>query len=93
MPANISKETEAEMTNAARKIYEALCCRDFARIDFLLSPQGKLYFIEINPLPGLAPGYSDFPMIAEFNGMDYNSLVWNVLKSALKRYGMKSYID
>jgi len=92
-PANISKETEAEMTNAARKIYEALCCRDFARIDFLLSPQGKLYFIEINPLPGLAPGYSDFPMIAEFNGMDYNSLVWNVLKSALKRYGMKSYID
>jgi D-alanine-D-alanine ligase len=81
------------MINTAKKIYEVLSCKDFARIDFRLSPEGELYFIEINPLPGLAPGYSDFPMIAEFNGMDYNSLVWNVLKSALKRYGMKSYID
>ena len=92
-PANISKDIETEMINTARKIFEILSCKDFARIDFRLSPEGKLYFIEINPLPGLAPGYSDFPMIAEFNGMDYNSLVWNVLKSALKRYGMKSYID
>jgi len=81
------------MMNTARKIYEVLSCKDFARIDFRLSPEGKLYFIEINPLPGLAPGYSDFPMIAEFNGMDYASLIWNILKSALKRYGMDSYIN
>lgn len=92
-PARISPEMEAEMTGTAKKIFQALSCRDFARIDFRLSPEGELYFIEINPLPGLAPGYSDFPMIAEFNGMDYHSLVWNVLQSALKRYGMQSYID
>jgi len=92
-PANINENTEIEMMNTARKIYEVLSCKDFARIDFRLSPEGKLYFIEINPLPGLAPGYSDFPMIAEFNGMDYASLIWNILKSALKRYGMDSYIN
>lgn len=92
-PADISREAETEMINTAKKIYEVLSCKDFARIDFRLSPDEKLYFIEINPLPGLAPGYSDFPMIAEFNGMDYGSLVWNVLNSALKRYGMKSYIE
>lgn len=92
-PANISKETETEMVDTARKIYEVLSCKDFARIDFRLSPQGEPYFIEINPLPGLAPGYSDFPMIAEFCGMDYSALVWNVLKSAMKRYGIKSYAD
>ncbi len=91
-PADISRAAEAEMTDTAKKIYEALSCRDFARIDFRLSPEGDLYFIEINPLPGLAPGYSDFPMIAEFNGMDYDTLVWNVLKSALERYGMISSI-
>jgi len=92
-PADISKDTETEIKNTSKKIYEVLSCRDFARIDFLLSPEGELYFIELNPLPGLAPGYSDFPMIAEFNGMDYNSLVWNVLKSALKRYGLSSCMD
>lgn len=90
-PADIPKEIETEMINTAKKVYEVLSCRDFARIDFRLSPAGELYFIEINPLPGLAPGYSDFPMIAEFNGMDYNSLVWNVLESALKRFGMATY--
>ena len=91
-PADITKDIETKMMNAARKIYEVLSCKDFARVDFRLSPDGELYFIEINPLPGLAPGYSDFPMIAEFNGMDYDSLICNVLKSALKRFGMESYI-
>ena len=91
-PADIPKHIETEMMNTARKIYEVLSCRDFARIDFRLSPDEELYFIEINPLPGLAPGYSDFPMIAEFNGMSYDSLIWNVLKSALQRFGMESYV-
>ncbi len=87
-PAVISPEIEAEIMHTARKVYDILACRDFARMDFRLSPDGKLYFIEINPLPGLAPGYSDFPMIAEFCGMDYASLVQRLLSSALKRYGL-----
>lgn len=91
-PADIDKELESKITSTAREIYEALSCRDFARIDFRLSPDGELYFIEINPLPGLAPGYSDFPMIAEFNCMNYNSLIWHILESALKRIGMVSKI-
>ena len=57
-------------------------------MDFRLSEDGKLYFIEINPLPGLAPGYSDYPMLAEFSGVGYSELVRGVLKSALKRYGI-----
>ncbi len=87
-PASISAQVEAEMMRTARKIYDALCCKDFARMDFRLSPEGKLYFIEINPLPGLAPGYSDYPMLADFTGMGYSELVRGVLKSALKRYGL-----
>lgn len=87
-PAAISAQTESEMIRAARKIYDMLCCRDFARMDFRLSEDGKLYFIEINPLPGLAPGYSDYPMLAEFSGVGYSELVRGVLKSALKRYGI-----
>jgi D-alanine-D-alanine ligase len=92
-PANISIGIQAEIENTARKIYEILGCRDCARIDFRLSREGLPYFIEINPLPGLAPGYSDFPMIAEFNGMDYASLVRNILGSALKRYNLDFYLQ
>ncbi len=91
-PADIDAQTEAEMVRTARKVYNALQCRDFARMDFRLAPDGKLHFIEINPLPGLAPGYSDFPMLAKFNGTDYKTLVRSVLKAALKRYNINSYL-
>ena len=87
-PAKISVDSQTEIEGTAKKIYEILDCKDLARIDFRLSSTGCLYFIEINPLPGLAPGYSDFPMIAEYNGMDYTSLIHNILCSALKRYDL-----
>ena len=87
-PAPIDKEAEAKIMNTAKRIFEILECRDFARIDFRMSSGGEIYFIEINPLPGLAPGYSDYPMLAEFNGVGHTELVQTVLNSALKRYGM-----
>jgi len=91
-PAKISDELSKEIVNTARTVYNALGCKDFSRIDFRLSGDGELHFIEINPLPGLAPGYSDYPMLAEFNGMPYKKLVRGILNSALKRYGMLRYI-
>lgn len=89
-PAPLDIETEAKMKNTARKIYRALECKDFARIDFRMSDAGEMHFIEINPLPGLAPGYSDYPMIAEFNGVDYGTIIRLILNSALTRHGMQS---
>ena len=87
-PPSISVDLEKTMMRTARKIYEALTCRDFARIDFMLTSENELYFIEINPLAGLTPGYSDFPMLAEANGVKYDELIGMILAAALKRYGM-----
>jgi D-alanine-D-alanine ligase len=87
-PANVTAALRSEIEETARKIYEILECRDAARIDFRLSEDGLLYFIEINPLPGLAPGYSDYPMLAAFSGMDYDALIQNVLAAAVKRCGL-----
>ena len=88
-PPNISPGIRADIENTAGKIYRILKCRDCARIDFRLSPEGRLYFIEINPLPGLAPGYSDFPILAGFCGVDYVSLICGILDCALARYSLK----
>lgn len=87
-PPKLDAVVTERMKVAAAEIFAALDCRDFARVDFRLSESGELCFIEINPLPGLAPGYSDYPMLAGFCGMDYRTLVKNVLNSALRRYGM-----
>lgn len=85
-PSDIDKTAENKMIENAKKIYIALGCRDFARIDFRTDKNNEPYFIEINPLPGLAPGYSDFPMLAEFCGVNYDTLVMKVINSALLRY-------
>ena len=87
-PPDIGGELRAEMENTALKIYRILGCRDLARIDFRLSGSGQLYFIEINPLPGLAPDYSDYPILAGLSGMDYTTLIQSILHTALERYGL-----
>jgi D-alanine-D-alanine ligase len=87
-PADIDKNTEGKIIKTARKIYDLLGCRDFARIDFRIGNNNKLYFIEINPLPGLAPGYSDYPMLAGFCGVNYDTLIMRILNAAVKRYGL-----
>lgn len=87
-PSDIDKTAENKMIENAKKIYFALGCRDFARIDFRTDKNNQPYFIEINPLPGLAPNYSDFPMIAEFCTVKYDALIMKVLNCALKRYNI-----
>lgn len=91
-PPNLDPKIEEEMITMAKKIFKVLHCHDFSRVDFRLNSEGKPYFIEINPLPGLAPGYSDFPMLAEFCGMDYVTLVRSILRNALQRNGLPFHI-
>jgi len=87
-PADIPEEAEEAMCEAAKKLFFALGCRDFCRVDFRMDAAGTPYFIEANPLPGLAPGYSDFPMAAGFCGLSYENTVMSVLKNAADRLGI-----
>jgi len=87
-PAELTPEQAREMTDMARTAYDALGCCDFTRVDFRMNREGTIHFIEMNPLPGLAPGYSDYPMLAEFCGMGYDELVLAVLRAGAKRCGL-----
>lgn len=87
-PAPVAPACAAQMQHTALCAFRALGCHDFTRVDFRLAPDGTLYFIEMNPLPGLAPGYSDYPMLADFCGVGYRELVCSVLRAALTRLGM-----
>lgn len=85
IPERIKREIE-EMT---LKVYNLLGCRDISRIDFRLDLDFTPYFLEINPLPGLNPEYSDLPMIWRGQGMKYEKLIEEILNSALERNGLK----
>jgi D-alanine-D-alanine ligase len=66
--------------------YRGLECRDAGRIDIRLNAEGRPAFIEANPLPGLHPVDSDLPITVRLLGMEYNTLIQQIVESALKRH-------
>ena len=52
MPARVDSETEQRIQETAKRIYRALGCRCFARVDMFLEPGGRLVFNEVNTIPG-----------------------------------------
>jgi D-alanine-D-alanine ligase len=85
-PAKLDPPTLERLKSAARAAFMALGCRDVARIDFRMDEKGRIYFIECNPLPGLTPGWSDLVLIAQAAGMDYRTLIGEILTGAIRRY-------
>ena len=81
----LSKKVLDEISASSLKAFKALGCRDFARLDFRVSPEGIPYFLEINPLPGLGT-YSDLVIMAIKMGWTHEALIGAVLDAALERY-------
>ncbi len=86
-PAPISNKLNKAIKSTAKKAFEAIGCRDIARVDIRLSEDGQPFVLEINTLPGLMPNYSEVPRIAEKAGISYRGLIDIILQGALKRKG------
>ena len=84
-PAVFEEPVLSNLEKCGLNAFKALGCRDFARIDFRVSPEGVPYFLEINPLPGLGT-YSDLVIMAKKVGWTHQGLICAVLKAALERY-------
>jgi D-alanine-D-alanine ligase len=83
-PAGLSKEDDECVRRAALAVWEAVGCRDVARVDFRLR-RGVPYFLEVNPLPGLSPGSGDIVLLAEAVGIPHAQLVQRILQAAIDR--------
>ncbi|MBL8862429.1 MAG: D-alanine--D-alanine ligase [Planctomycetes bacterium] len=68
--------------------HRALGCRDIARIDVRVGRDGVPQFIEANPLPGIAPGWSDLALLWERLGRGYEDLVNSIVDEARARLGI-----
>jgi D-alanine-D-alanine ligase len=90
-PAKVDPELLAEIERVAKGAFFALGCRDLARIDVRLDAAGRVNFIEVNPLPGLSPGWSDMCLVAESDGLDYRALIGTILEPAIRRFRAKKY--
>jgi D-alanine-D-alanine ligase len=84
-PARLDKEIEESVKKVALRTHQALGCFDISRTDIRLSKDNIPYVLEINPLPGLNPHESNFPIMAYAAGMKYEDLIEAILVSALER--------
>jgi D-alanine-D-alanine ligase len=70
--------------------YDALGCRDAGRVDLRCAEDGEPHFLEINPLPGLHPVRSDLPILCALGGVEYRSLVAEIVEASGRRWGLWS---
>jgi D-alanine-D-alanine ligase len=84
-PAKLSPTELKAIERVARETFDALDCRDVARVDLRMDAKGEIYVLEVNPLPGLTPGYSDLCLIANAANIDYRSLIGEILAGGMKR--------
>ena len=84
-PAQISEEVAAEARRLSETAFAACGCRDYARVDYMLSEEGELYFLEINTLPGMKET-SLLPMSARCVGLDFNALCRELVAPAVERF-------
>ncbi|MGK3990456.1 ATP-grasp domain-containing protein [Sorangium sp. So ce136] len=85
-PAQLTPSELRRVEKVVRDTFTALACRDVARVDLRMTKDGRVYVIEINPLPGLTPDFSDLCVIAKVAGMDYRSLIGEIMAGCLKRH-------
>jgi D-alanine-D-alanine ligase len=77
-----------ECIDTAVKVWKIIKGKDAGRIDFRLDAQGRANLIEVNPLAGLNPTYSDLPILARLKGIDYKDIIIGIMDSAMKRAGL-----
>ena len=73
----------------AIEVWKLIKGKDAGRVDFRLDVNGKPNLIEVNPLAGLNPTYSDLPILARLSGITYDQLISEIMNSAVKRFGLK----
>lgn len=84
-PAPIDDELAAQIKDMCLTAFRACGCRDLARIDVRLSSDGHPFVLEINTLPGLEPGYSELPRMAEAAGWGFDGLIRRIVQACLLR--------
>lgn len=81
IPAELSPERREEVRELAVRAFKALGCNGVSRIDFMIDEDtGKLYFNEINTIPGSLAFYLWEPV-----GVSYKELLDRMIQLALKR--------
>lgn len=83
-PNTLPDGLENELERLSKRIYRILGLEGYARIDYRLRADGRIYFLEANPNPEIARE-EEFASAAEAAGLGYGELIQRILNLALRR--------
>lgn len=81
---NLDPATEDEIVRVSKRVCRRLGIDGYARIDYRLDDEGRLYFLEANPNPQIADG-EEFASAADAAGMPYNDLLQRIVRIGIGR--------
>lgn len=77
-PAVIEEQTRKEFERLSKRVYRILGLSGYARIDYRLTAEGRIYLLEVNPNPQIAH-QEDFADSAEHCGVTYEALLQKIV--------------
>ncbi|MFD1114749.1 D-alanine--D-alanine ligase family protein [Sphaerisporangium aureirubrum] len=83
VPARLDDTTTRRVRDMATTVFRVLGCRDLARVDFFVTPAGKVLLNEVNTMPGFTP-HSLFPQMWKAAGLGYPDLLDHLIRAALR---------
>ena len=81
VPAPISAAQADRCGQLARKTFNVLGCRDLGRVDFRMDPEGGLFVLELNSIPGFTET-SLLPKAARAAGIEFPELCDRIIRMA-----------
>jgi D-alanine-D-alanine ligase len=81
--ARIDASLADQMQRVAKRTYRALDLNGYARVDFRMDDEGRIFVLEANPNPNMAYG-EDFAESAEVSGLSYERLLERIIALGLR---------
>lgn len=82
-PADLPQDKTEELQRVSERVYEALRMKNYARMDFMMDTEGKIYCLEANSLPGMTPT-SLLPQEAAAEGVSFEELCESIIQYAMQ---------
>lgn len=91
IPAKLLPAVAEEVRQLAIRAFEMIECKGFARVDFFVTPENKVYVNELNSIPGFT-AISMYPKMWEASGLGYTALISKLIELAYEEFAAKQAI-
>jgi len=83
-PAQVEFSLADDLCRISLATFQQLGCRDYARVDLRVSPDGEIYILEVNANPDLSPA-AGFARALRADGVPYEQFIRQLVETARAR--------